>query len=98
MLRLYVCAVVVIGTAGYAATSWVISSTPAATPPPAPYASPSVPDCDPPEKNPVSCDGAYGMTCEETAEYYRRLEATRPGTAHVVVCAESAARATTPPS
>ncbi len=84
-LRVFAVVVVVVGGAGYGATEYINSTTGTATPP-SPYASQSPPDCFPPEKNPVSCGGAYQMTCEEMADYYRRLEAVRPGTAHQVLC------------
>jgi hypothetical protein len=88
-LHLYVCAVAALSIAGYAATQFLNDSAPAATPH-SPYASQSPPDCDPPEKNPVPC-GAYYMTCEEQADYYRRLNANTPGSVHVLVCAETEA-------
>ncbi|MEV8309289.1 hypothetical protein AB0P36_18545 [Streptomyces flavidovirens] len=86
-LRVFAVVFLLVGGAGAAATEYVKSTMPAATPP-NPYASQSPPDCDPPEKNPVPC-GAYDMTCEETADYHRRSDAMIPGRAHVVVCAKA---------
>ncbi|GAA3377532.1 hypothetical protein GCM10020367_53560 [Streptomyces sannanensis] len=73
-----------VSVVGYSATEILNNSTAPARPP-SPYAPQEPLDCDPPKNDPVSC-GAYDMTCEEKADYYRRLNAAKTGTSYALQC------------